>query len=80
MTMKVLVVDDELNNRILLTKLLEKVDSVSAIDSAKTALEALKKINFFNPDIILLDIEMPGGSGMDLLSTLPERNFKVVFI
>ena len=78
--MKILIVDDEMNNRILLSAMLEKIKFVSACETAHSALEAVKKIHESTPDVVLLDIEMPGGSGLELLESFPNRKFEVVFI
>jgi two-component system KDP operon response regulator KdpE len=55
---RILVVDDEPQiRRIMKTTL---IGSGYEIDEAKTGEEALEKINQYHPDLILLDINMPG--------------------
>lgn len=46
---------------------------------ARNALDAAKVIQRERPDIVFLDIEMPHGSGFDLLEIFPDRTFHVVF-
>tara|TARA_B100000508_G_scaffold141097_1_gene147067 strand:+ start:175345 stop:176022 length:678 start_codon:yes stop_codon:yes gene_type:complete len=46
-------------------------------ESVATGLEAIEKIN---PDIVLLDIQLPDGTGFDILERIGERDFQVIFI
>ena len=78
--MNVLIVDDEANNRTLVTKMLEDFPIIKEIKLASSAIEAITILKSFKADIVFLDIEMPGGSGFDFLEAIPERDFKVVFI
>jgi two-component system LytT family response regulator len=78
--MKVLIVDDERNNRILLRKMLGSHEDIQLIWEASNAMEAMKLINTNHPDLVLLDVEMPGGTGFDLLESIPQRDFHVIFI
>ena len=68
--LQVLVVDDEPLARRRLIRLLRKLEWVDRIDEAKHAAEARFKIEQETPDILLLDIQMPGGSGFDMLAEL----------
>jgi two-component system LytT family response regulator len=47
---------------------------------AASADEGLKLIDSHNPDVVFLDVEMPGKSGFDLLRELTTINFKVIFV
>ena len=40
----------------------------------------LRSINDKKPDLVFLDVEMPNGTGFDLLAQFPEKDFEVVFI
>jgi two-component system LytT family response regulator len=40
----------------------------------------LKAIESINPDLVFLDIQMPDGTGFDLLKMIPQKNFEVIFI
>lgn len=66
---KILVVDDEYANVFLLRKLLESEYTVEVSNSGTDALELVKE---FKPDLILLDIMMPGISGIEVCKTLKE--------
>ena len=50
------------------------------VDVARSSSEALNKVDLIQPDIVFLDIEMPGGNGFDFLEHCSHRNFDVVFI
>src|SRR6185369_4451723 len=79
--MKAILVDDEPDGNRTLMRLLEKHCpgvSVAAIctnaDSARLQLEEIK------PDVVLLDIQMPGKSGLELLNEIPAEDFEVIFV
>lgn len=79
--MKALVVDNETSIReslILAIKAfcpqIEEIEEADGIDSG------LKKIEFFQPDILFLDVELGNGTGMDLLSKLTKITFNIVFV
>ncbi len=78
----ILLVDDSLDNLRILGRILEKEGFV--IKQAKTGEEALSKIKELMPDIVLLDIMMPGIDGFEVSSFLkynPEtRNIPVIFL
>lgn len=80
--MKVLIVDDShlLRNRV--RDLLSKVNAVLEIAEAVNAMEAKKKIRMFKPDIAILDIRMPGGSGIELIPIVREsnKNAKIIML
>ena len=79
--LKTVVVDDEplvLKNILFL---LEKYcPQVQVLATAGSAAEAKKLIEQSKPDLLLLDIEMPRGNGFDLLQSLKDFSFSVVFI
>ena len=69
---KVLVVDDEEHIRLLYSE--ELKDEGYEVDTAKDARDATKKIDEFKPDIITLDIRMPGIDGIEFLRKFREKN------
>lgn len=75
---KAIIIDDERLARNELKKLLLEHPEVTIIEEAANATEGIEKIESFNPDLIFLDIQMPGKTGFDLLSEL-ERAPKVIF-
>ena len=68
--MKAIVVDDERLARKELISLLAEFPEVEITDEAVNADDALEKINQHQPDLIFLDIQMPGKSGFELLEML----------
>jgi len=76
--MKALVVDDEPLARRELRRLLDAFPSVQVIGEAGNIDEARERIDTLAPDVVFLDIQMPGGTGFDLLAQL-DRVPRIVF-
>lgn len=77
---KIIVIDDEQKAvQSLCTILNEYCEDIEICGTANSALEGLILINQKRPDLLFLDIEMPNGSGFDLLDMISARTFKVVF-
>ncbi|HEY0068014.1 MAG TPA: response regulator [Flavisolibacter sp.] len=68
--MKAIIIDDERLARSELRKLLQDFPEIEVVDEASNADEGLQKIENHNPDLIFLDIQMPGKTGFDMLSEL----------
>lgn len=68
--MKAIIIDDERLARLELRKLLQDYPEVEVIDEAVNAEDALAKIESLQPDLIFLDIQMPGKTGFDMLAEL----------
>jgi two-component system, LytTR family, response regulator len=68
--MRALIVDDERLARKELMKLLEEHPSIELVGEAANADEADKMIEELNPDLLFLDIQMPGRTGFQLLESL----------
>lgn len=79
--LKALIVDDEIASfRTLEVLVGQFISNVQIVDIARSAAEALDKVEKINPDLVFLDIEMPGGDGFDFLERCAARNFEVIFI
>ena len=78
MPIKAIIVDDERLARTELKKLLALHPEILIIDEASNVDEGVEKIDLSHPDLIFLDIQMPGNTGFDLLAEL-ERSPKVIF-
>src|SRR6476646_10206786 len=76
--MRAIIIDDERLARAELRKLLQDFPEVEVIDEAANAEEGIEKIDGQQPDLIFLDIQMPGKTGFDMLSQL-ERSPQVIF-
>lgn len=76
--MKAIIIDDERLARAELKKLLQDYPEVEVVDEAANAEEGLAKIESLQPDLIFLDIQMPGKTGFDMLSQL-EKAPQVIF-
>ena len=81
MKIKTLVVDDERLNRDLISKLISKTNNnFEIVGLAENIDEAYEMIHIHKPDLICLDIKMPGGNGFELLKRFEKPNFEVVFV
>ena len=76
---KVVIIDDERLARNELRKLLQAFPEIEIIGEAANAEEGIEKIDSLGPDLIFLDIQMPGKTGFDMLAEL-ERAPNVIFV
>ena len=76
MTLRILIVDDHEVVRLGLRALLDRHPDFTVVDEAGTAREALQKALLHRPDVVVMDIRLPGRSGIDacrdILSQLPD--------
>ena len=80
---RAIIVDDEPNARMALRGLLEEnFAQVVVLAECKDVPEAVKTIHKLKPDLVFLDIEMPGYNGFELLDFFDEQslNFKIIFV
>lgn len=79
--LRTLIIDDEINLvdslELMLKEYCPKIDVIAKETSFKAGVESVIKNE---PDLIFLDIEMPHGTGFDLLQKIPERKFEVIFV
>jgi two-component system, LytTR family, response regulator len=81
MDIRVLVVDDEPLARLGVTTRLARYEGMSIVGECETGDEALDMIPRVSPDLVFVDIEMPGLSGLELLRALPRNQPRcVVFL
>lgn len=79
--MKIIIVDDEKRIRNTLINVLKlHYSNAIVVAEASDVNTAIEAINIHKPDVVLLDIKMPGGTGFDLLKKLMPLTFKVIFI
>jgi len=79
--MKIVIIDDEARARKSIADILKfsqhNLEVTAEADCVKTGIEAIRK---HKPDLILLDINMPDGTGFDLLKAMDYIHFKIIFI
>lgn len=79
-TIRVLIADDSVPVRERLTTLLEEIDNVEVIGAAGDALETVVEIQTLQPDVVILDVQMPSGSGIGVLRWAQHESVKPKFI
>ena len=77
--MRTLIVDDERLARNELKRLLEPYTKIEIVGEAANAEEALKLIEEQQPELLFLDIQMPGKNGFELLSSIEGKTPEVIF-
>src|ERR1700692_1499022 len=81
MNIRVLVVDDEPLARLGITARLGAYSDLLVVGECSTGEEALTSIPLVAPDLLFVDVEMPGMSGLDLLRALPRETARcLVFL
>lgn len=79
--LKAILIDDEDNSlSALKEKIIHHCPQIEIIDTTNIPAEGIEKINSLKPDIVFLDIEMPGINGFNLLQHLTYKNFEIVFV
>ena len=71
--MRALLVDDEAPARERLRRLLRSFEDVEIVGEAEDGEAALEKIEALMPDLVFLDIQMPGCTGLEVAASLPTR-------
>lgn len=76
-----IIIDDEKHCRENLANLLEKnCPTIEVLGFGNSALEGLHLIKKFQPQVVFLDVEMPGGDAFKMLELIEEPNFEIVFV
>jgi DNA-binding NarL/FixJ family response regulator len=73
MTVKILVVDDSARLRKQIIGLLSKLNGIEIIGQARCVQDAFNAIRELNPDVLTLDLQMTGGSGLDVLRKIKQK-------
>ena len=71
--LRVVVVDDSALFRALIRDALREIPGVSVVGNAEDGNVALEKIAALNPDVVTLDVEMPGKDGIQVLREIKAR-------
>lgn len=69
---KVLIVDDETPARERLRRMLSKIEGIEIVSEAEDGLQAIEQIERLRPDLVFLDIQLPGLDGFEVLDALQE--------
>jgi two-component system LytT family response regulator len=77
--MKILLVDDEQLARERLAELLRPFEDVAVVGEAEDGEQAIEKIIELRPDLVFMDIQMPGCSGIDVVASLPQPRPRIIF-
>jgi DNA-binding NarL/FixJ family response regulator len=79
---RILLVDDHEVVRLGLKALLERQPHFEVVAEASTARDAVEKVEAFSPDVVVMDIRLPGGSGIEACEEIVERfpNSKVIML
>jgi two-component system LytT family response regulator len=77
--MRTLLVDDEQPARDRLRQLLSASDDVEIVGEAEDGVQALERIQELAPDLVMLDIQMPGCSGLEVAASLGRPRPAIVF-
>lgn len=79
MKIKTIIIDDESAGRNYLSKLIEEyIPSLTIVGVADSALEGIKLLKAEKVDLIFLDVEMPNGTGFDLIDAIEKNQYKIV--
>jgi DNA-binding LytR/AlgR family response regulator len=78
--MNALIIDDNKIARATISKLAERVDDITIVAECSSALEAYNLLLAQSVDLLLLDIEMPGMTGLELTKNLKLKRPLIVFI
>lgn len=79
--LKTIIIDDEPNAVDFISSIInEYCPELEIIGHANDVPDGIRIINERAPDLLFLDVEMPNGTGFDLLTSYPEKEFDVIFI
>jgi two-component system LytT family response regulator len=78
--MKVIIVEDEISCQQYLEQiLLDNFVDIEIVDIIDNVPDSIKRLEELKPDLVFLDVEIKMGSGFDILASIKERSFEVIF-
>lgn len=77
--MKVFIADDSAEFRERIVDMISGAESIEMVGQAENVPEAINAIRELKPDVVILDMRMPGGCGIDVLNTI-EKNGRVPIV
>lgn len=78
--LKVFIADDSLIVRERLVTMLDELAGIEITGQAENVTEAISAIRRLQPDVVILDIRMPGGSGIDVLQNIKQEEAAPIII
>jgi DNA-binding NarL/FixJ family response regulator len=78
--MKLFIADDSVQIRKRLIEMLSELPEVEVTGEAGDAPEAIREIRRLDPDMVILDIRMPGGNGIDVLREIKEKSHPAIIM
>jgi len=75
--MKIVLADDSKILRQRIISLLEEIQGVQVVAEAENSHQAIQYVEDLKPDLIILDIRMPDGGGLEALKVLKDKNISV---
>lgn len=78
--MRIAIIDDDLNVLEEVNRLLSEINDVEIVGQANSTLSGIKLIREANPDIVITDVQMPGGDGFEMIELLSDFPLKVIFM
>ena len=78
--MKVIIADDSKLIRDRITERVKLIDSVNVVAQTTNSFETIEEIKKHKPDVLILDIRMPEGSGINVLKYIQKNKTKIVTI
>jgi len=79
--MKAIIVDDEPDGISILKKMLElNCTQVNIAATCSNAADGRQRVEELEPDLVFLDIQMPGKSGLEMLAEISDKKFEVIFV
>lgn len=79
-SIRILIADDDPGMRTVMRKLVERADGYELAGEAEDGLQLMALYDETHPDVVLMDVEMPGMSGVDCARAIQDRNPKTVMV
>jgi len=76
----IIVEDNKIDQKLLINALGKYCENVQIIDVAEKKEDAIAKIEASSPDLVILDVELPDGTGFDILNHFVPITFKIIFV
>jgi two-component system LytT family response regulator len=78
---KVLIIDDEKRTRDLIARMIESFElGVTTLPLGEDVKSGIELIDDLRPNIVFLDVQLPDGTGFDVLGKVSYKNFEVIFV